>query len=347
VSQDAPRAHESDPLRGDVAPETPGHNTAGLAALGTVGEMEDFSGWSRPIPGQDRRAVEAYVYDEYRDNGQRQRSALAHVNHIRLWLWGIDLFAGAYPPFVGSRSYSSNAATAEEAENQHYWTRQSLLMLAGRSMKPALDLLLSCYYTETWSLLRSSLDGWGRAVFVRLQPEDYTRWVRASEDDEADENGEEAATPKKGPDWPTIEEAICNHGTEGDRAAFDAALLRWRFLHLGVHPSGTGLTQTHDEELNIMTFRPDYEPNMTTASLCIGVFVQRVLLDEVVRLDNHPAAWRTSLTRFLDQSSALAGCIKRVLEREARELEAERSRNPKRLKPCVRRRWYEEHPVSS
>jgi hypothetical protein len=266
---------------------------------------------------------------------------LAHVNQIHHWLWGIDLFADAYPPFVGTRSYSSKAATVEGVENQHYWTRQSLLMLSGRAMKPALDLLLSCYYTETWTLLRSSLDGWARAVFVRLVPEEYSRWVSADEDDD---NGEEAETPKKGPDWLTIEEAICNHGTEGDRAAFDAALLRWRFLHLGVHPSGTGLTQTHNKELNIMTFRPEYDPNMTTASLSIGVFVQRLLLGELVRLDDHPALWMASLTRFLDQSSALASCIKRVLEREARELEAQRSRNPKNLPPCLRRRWLEEHP---
>lgn len=222
----------------------------------------------RTIANQSHSALAAYHYTEFRDNAIRDVTADWHPDAIALWLWGLHLFDGAFSP---GRLYHCGA-DPESDECQAYWDRRSLLALGGRGAKPALDLLLAGYYTESFAIERTMLEAWIRAVYLRLQPAEHRRF------------GADAEPGKCEPGWTAAAKVVRRHGGDADRALLDKAQLRWWFLNLGAHPSGEGVAQLYDDELELLRFYPDPDVVMGLHALSHGAFVQDALLGEIERL---------------------------------------------------------------
>lgn len=136
---------------------------------------DPYAQWTRPLPGQPRELLAAYEWEELRDNAIRAHTVRAHEEEVSLWLASLSLLASAFEP---GRVYSSGREDdSEEARSIRgaFALRLELLGLVGRAAKSALDLTLSAYYTEAWTLLRTMLDGWARSICVRLSQEEQVR----------------------------------------------------------------------------------------------------------------------------------------------------------------------------
>jgi hypothetical protein len=92
-----------------------------------------------------------YGEAEYWDDFQRRITLNEQRDAIDVWLRGQNLFASAF----GEKVRHSSGSVDPRA----FAVRFQLLLLAGRASKPALDLVLSSYYTEAWALERSMLEG--------------------------------------------------------------------------------------------------------------------------------------------------------------------------------------------
>jgi hypothetical protein len=203
----------------------------------------------------------------------------------------MSLFADA---FSEGLRYNCGVPDAKSDECEAYWDRRNLLALAGRATKPALDLILAGYYTESWAIERSMLEGWVRTVYLRLLSGEHRRFRSYGKPGECE------------PSWSDAAKAIRRHGDDADRALLEQAQLRWWFLNMGAHPSGEGIKQLFDDERRLLRFYPDPEPGMGAHALSHGIFVQHALLVEVEKL-NPPvtAGWFTSRTRFADDAAPL------------------------------------------
>jgi hypothetical protein len=290
---------------------------------------DPFRDWNRPLPGVPEVMRGAYEREEFRDNALRALTARRHQRQINLWLGALTLFATAFAP---GGEYSAGGPEPDSPEDSEearihrnaYALRLQLLALSGRAIKPALDLLLSGYYTESWTLVRTMLDGWARCIFVRLRPQEYVHWY--DDDDEEDEEGAaKAKKPRKpAPNWGQIETAVEHHGDDDDRALFAEALLRWELLHMAAHPSGEGIDQIRNDELNIMMFRPEYHEGWCMFGFSLGAFVQRALLREVRLLGITGATWLQVHERFVDGVAPLENSARLGLDEAAARIQARR-----------------------
>jgi hypothetical protein len=284
-------------------------------------EPEDpYGEWSRPIPGQPSELMPFYALEELRDNAIRAHTARTHENEVSLWLVSLNLLGSAFQP---GRVYDSGTPEpgsdedSDEAKSVRsgFALRLQLLGLMGRATKPALDLTLSAYYTEAWTLLRTMLDGWARCIYVRLRPQEHIRWYTPQE-----------GAPFKGPpDWGKIGGAIASRGSTEDKELFAAAELRWELLHMGVHPSGEGVEQARNVALNIMMYRPEYHHGFCMHAFSIGAFVLRALLREVELLGSHEEWWLRTNAKHASDVRSLENSIQPALEEMAKRIEARRA----------------------
>src|SRR5687767_9007412 len=118
----------------------------------------------RALIGQPDALTSTYDKEDLQDTGLRGHTLERHGDQVTLWLCQLNLLAFAFAP---GRVYDSGApepGSPEDSEEARirrgeYALRFQLLALSARASKPALDLALSGYYTEAWTLIRSMLDG--------------------------------------------------------------------------------------------------------------------------------------------------------------------------------------------
>lgn len=284
----------------------------------------------RSLVGQPSPLTSAYDDEDLQDTGLRGFTLERHGDQTTLWLCQLNLLAYAFAP---GRVYDSGAPEPGSLEDSDearitrgaYALRFQLLALSGRASKPSLDLTLSGYYTEAWTLIRSMLDGWARCVYVRLRPQEHARWYGADADSRQD------GARKVEPSWGEIEGVVRKDGGDDDRALFEEALLRWELLHTGVHPSGEGIEQIRNYDLDVMRFRPDYQADFCMHAFSLGAFVQRAVLREIELMGSHPDWWSKTNAKCAADVESLVKSIQPALDHIAkkRERRCVRSETPR------------------
>jgi hypothetical protein len=299
---------------------------------------DPYAEWNRPIPGQPSELTASYADEELRDNALRAHTARAHEDEVSLWLASLSLLAMAFEqgrvyhsgtPAPGSEEDSEDATSMRGA----FALRLQLLGLMGRAAKPALDLTLSAYYTEAWTLLRTMLDGWARCIYVRLRHQEHVRWY----------GPEEGAAFKGDPDWGKISGIIASRGSVDDKVLFAAAELRWELLHIGVHPSGEGIEQVRNDALNLMMYRPEYDRRFCMHTFSASVFVLRALLREVELLGSHEEWWLRTNAKHARNVESLENSIPEALEVMAKRIAAKRAARKAQRAAELRRRQANQH----
>jgi hypothetical protein len=299
---------------------------------------DPYAEWNRPIPGQPPELIASYADEEFRDNALRAHTARAHEDEVSLWLASLSLLATAFEqgrvyhsgtPAPGSEEDSEEATSIRGA----FALRLQLLGLMGRAAKPALDLTLSAYYTEAWTLLRTMLDGWARCIYVRLRHQEHVRWYAPQE-----------GAPFKGdPDWGKIGGVIASRGSAEDKELFAVAELRWELLHMGVHPSGEGIEQVRNDALNLMMYRPEYHHGFCMHTFSVGAFVLRALLREVELLGSHEEWWLRTNAKHASNVESLENSIPEALEEMAKRIAAKRAAKKAQRAAERRRRQANQH----
>jgi hypothetical protein len=246
-----------------------------------------------------------YQEEEYLENLRREESIRKHPAHVILWLFAWNLFVTAF--IRDDTIFFSYAPPQSPAQKGAIPLRIQLLMLSARASKPALDLTLSCHYSEAWALLRSMLEGWARAVYVRVQPDEYIRWYRLESDDP------EAPLPLE-PNWSPVTQAIRDHGDDNDRAMVEAAQPIWSLLNLGAHPSGEGITQVLGDRRGNLSITPSYHEEFCLHTFSHSMFIQRALLREIERLDFQPQMWLDLYDRFVRNAEPVIASSQEALE---------------------------------
>jgi hypothetical protein len=283
-------------------------------------DLTEFQNWTRPLIGQPDELTPNYISEEIRDNWLREFTLREHEEPVSLWLCALNLLAFAFEP---GHVYTAPGPEPDSAEDTPearigraaYTLRLQLIGLSGRASKPALDLTLSGYYTEAWTLLRTMLDGWARAVYVRLRPKEHVRWY-ASEDEDPQ---------KEPPHWGEIEGVIGKDGNDEDKALFAEARLRWEILQVGSHPSGEGIGQTRDDERGILTYRPEYRKNFCMHTFSLGILVQRALLRELELMGSHEAWWLKTNATLASKVRSLEHSIRPALDEMEAKIRARRA----------------------
>lgn len=192
-------------------------------------------------------------------------------------------------------------------------------------MKPTLDLLLGSYYSEAFTIERSMLEGWARAVYVRQRPHAYERWYHPYDP-------EPTVVPNREPDWNEVRTAIAEDGSEADQKIHAHAQLRWNFLNLGAHPAGDALVQLYAKGDGTLRFLPESDQALLTHGLGHGIFVQSLLLQEVSVMTERPPEWHRQVLAFRRGSMPLqrsvAGYLQRIATAVAAETELRKKPGP-------------------
>jgi hypothetical protein len=234
--------------------------------------------------------TENYDDAEFLDNHLRQETVDRHADLVALWVFAWRLFTDAF-----FRDATIRMTIESPAEKVAFPLRVQLLMLSGRASKPALDLTLSAHYSEAWALLRSMLEGWIRATYVRVLPAESGRWYVPEEETLE-------STPLREPLWSKAATAIKTYGDDRDRKRIADAQPRWKGLNIGVHPSGEAITQTLGDRKGVHEFQPSYDENFCLTTFSHGLFVQQSLLYEIAGLELLPDEWLGGYVRFAKMS---------------------------------------------
>lgn len=279
----------------------------------------------RMISDQPEWATSAYLHAEAWETQQRARNGESATSEIALWLQGASLVTSMHmSEHVYDRAeWWPAGAVGDAAAGLH----AQLVMLAARGMKPTLDLLLGSYYSEAFTIERSMLEGWARAVYVRLRPHDYERWYHAFDP-------EPSVVPKREPDWSDVRTAVDADGSEADQKIHAHAQLRWNFLNLGSHPAGDGLVQLSADGDGTLRFLPQPDQALLMHGLGHGIFVQSLLLQEVSVMTERPPEWHEQVLAFRRGSMPLQRSVAGYLQRIADALaaEAEHGKQPRQVK---------------
>jgi hypothetical protein len=278
--------------------------------------MDDRQRW-RTVPYQPSNAIGAYEDAELWEGQQREINAREGQDAIAVWLRGQNLLKSA---LGGSQRYrAKNVAPDDAVGKAAFGLNAQLVLLAARTSKPALDLILGSYYTEAFALERSMLESWGRAVYVRLRKEEYPRWYQPYTDSLGD------ALPKREPKWEHVRDAIQHQGSPEDKAHMVRAQPVWDILNLGAHPSGHAIDQVYDSEINLMKFYPESEWQLRAHALAHGTLIQGLVLREVEGLGPHAEGWLQHLGEFLAAAETVSEVVRRDLDRLSNALAAERT----------------------
>jgi hypothetical protein len=193
-----------------------------------------------------------------------------------------------------------------------------LVLLAARASKPVLDLILGSYYTEACAIERSMLEGWVRAVYVRVRPREHQRWYQPY-------RASPPTLPIREPRWSDARAVIQRHADVADQELVGKAQSRWDFLNLGAHPSGHAIDQIYDSQRNLMRFHPESDWQLRAHALAHGTFVQGLLLREAQRMAALPDGWLQHFAEFRAGADAISGKVQRDLDLLDTALAAERS----------------------
>ncbi len=279
--------------------------------------MRAYSTPDRSLPGQPEALTVGYGGEELRETAIREVTLREHSPAVSEWLFALHLFAVAFDP---EREYNAADWGDDRVTRGASELRLQFLALAGRAAKPALDLLVAGYYTETWSLLRTMLELWARSVYIRIKPEEFVRWY------EADLEPMSVELHRREPNWGEIASIIRRFGADKDRAIFEEALLRWQLLNMGSKPSGEGITQIHQQSSSIVSYSTEYHPVLCEHTLSHGVFVQRVILGELASLGPHPQEWVEWNDKFAVVAESLIEAARPTMDEWVRSRHDERAR---------------------
>jgi hypothetical protein len=300
--------------------------------------LNKFMTRDRLLRHQFGRLAGGYSEAEDWENAERTGNSTRHPVAISTWLRAQNLFTSALYSPTPSVRYSSGASDARSAQHKGFWLRYSLLTLSGRASKPTLDLILASYYTEAWALERSMLEGWLKSIYVRWKPEEYRRWHEPYVENLT------GPAPKRETRWNDAKEALLgrcdpnNPMLVEDQGLIREAQLRWEFLNMGAHPSGRGVDQMRNDGLGLMKFYPEYDAHYCEQALCIGVFIQSLLLREVKELKAFPDGWLQHYDEFMNLAEELAASVQPDLEKHSKALAAEsaekRNRKQEQAREC-------------
>jgi hypothetical protein len=254
--------------------------------------------WQRPLPSLPATWTGAYDDAALWVARVRNDTIAKHSQDLFLWLYAMDLIASAFGP---KRVYTCGK-TEIGTGSRSCGLRVQLLALAGRSSKPALDLALTGYYTEAWSLLRSMLDGWARCAYVRLSNKEYHRWYATEPEEQP-----AGRSADRDLNWGEFGRVINASDDEDLKRLFADARLHWGILNVGVHPSGEGITLVWNDDHEIVTFRPEYREDFCRNTFAHAGFVHMVLLSEIRELGSHSAGW---LEHVDDFTAGIASLLK-------------------------------------
>lgn len=304
-SRGAPAGREYGSHIGPVMFDNEWSNTRGIAAAQQRMGVRGVRDVVRMFGDQPAWVTSAYQDAEAWEAAERARNEASAASEITLWLQGSSLLSAMH--------------TAEHAYDRAAWwpagdvgdaaagLHAQLVLLAARGMKPTLDLLLGSYYAEAFALERSMLEGWARAVYVRLRPHEYERWYHPFDP-------EPTVVPVREPRWDEVRTAIDEAGSEADRKIHAHAQLRWNFLNLGAHPSGDALVQAYADDGNTLRFLPESDQALLMHGLGHGIFVQSLLLQEVSLMTERPPAWHEQVLAFRRGSMPLQRSVARYLQ---------------------------------
>ena len=277
----------------------------------------------RPSVQLPEPLMAAYKRLEERENRIRLYTSHQHGepnDFIALYQIGLYLLHEAFEP---GRTYSYHGPR-ERPRPQAYGTYHLLLGLAARSAKPACDLLLAGYYSEGMSLIRTMMEGWGRAVYVQARPSEHGRW-HAPPDDMPLEERMKWGYGKPEPNFGSeIVDVIENEGTEYHRTTAKEMELRYHALSNMTHPSGESITQLQESADGKLVFGPDYSRPYCEHGFNHGIFVQLALLREIRSLGHQSDAWHYLATRLEYLYEPLHVGMKQLLATEANRREEER-----------------------
>jgi hypothetical protein len=131
----------------------------------------------RTLLGQPEPLVVAYDTDERHEATVRDITLREQNKAVSEWLFALELFAYALTP---EREFNTGTVEEDRVADGAYALRLQLLALSGRAAKPVLDLIVSGYYTESWSLLRLMLEGWAAASTCGCDRKRLCAWMRAT-----------------------------------------------------------------------------------------------------------------------------------------------------------------------
>jgi hypothetical protein len=268
----------------------------------------------RTFGDQPQWATSAYQYAEAWEANQRARNEASAASEITLWLQGASLLSSMHTAehVYDRAAWWPNGDVGNAAAGLH----AQLVMLAARGVKPAFDLLLGSYYSEAFAIERSMLEGWARAVYVRLRPQEYQRWYHPFDPDPA-------VVPIREPRWDEVRKAVEKDGSEADQKIHAHAQLRWNFLNLGAHPSGDALVQVYADDDQTLRFLPESDQALLMHGLGHGIFVQSLLLQEISVMTERPPAWHEQVLAFRRGSMPLQRSVARYLQMIADSYAAE------------------------
>lgn len=278
----------------------------------------------RTFSDQPEWVTSAYQEAEAWEARERARNEASAASEITLWLQGASLLSSMH---TAGHAYDRAAWWPEgDVGDAAAGLHVQLVMLAARGMKPVLDLLLSSYYAEAFAIERSMLEGWARAVYVRLRPQEYARWYQPFDP-------EPAVVPIREPRWDDVRKAVEEEGTEADRKIHAHAQLRWNFLNLGAHPSGDALVQVSTDGEGTLRFLPESDQALLMHGLAHGIFVQSLLLQEISVMTERPPEWHEQVLAFRRGSMPLQRSVARSLQliADAYAAEAELKKEMTRL----------------
>lgn len=283
-------------------------------------DLTEFQNWTRRVIGRPDALAPNYISEEIRDNWLREFTLREHDEPVSLWLFPLNLLAFAFEPghiytAPGPEPDSAEDNPEARTERAAYTLRLQLIGFSGRTSKPALDLTLPGYFTEAWTLLRTMLDGWARAVYVRLRPKEHVRWYAS----------EVEGRQKEPPHWGEIEGVIGKDGSDEDKALFAEARLRWEILQVGAHLSGEGLGQTRDDERGILTYQPEYRNDFCMHTFSLGILVQRALLKELELMGSHETWWLKTNATLASKVGSLENSIRPALDEMEAKIQARRA----------------------
>jgi hypothetical protein len=248
----------------------------------------------------------------------RSRSLQDSAPELYIWLTMILLFNDAFAPGRAYLPTDPNSDVSRKATR----LQCQLLGLAGRSLLPAFDLAAAAYYSEAFALLRSALESWARAVYVRLRPREHHRWY-SPEDDQAPDPAR-----FKEPSMGEIEGVVKASKRSDDIERFAEAEVRFKLLTIGAHPSGEAVGQlAHGEKL---VFAAQHHPLWLGHAVSHALFAGLALLDEVEQLEvdhesEHSDDWTAALAALRDGAVPYLRAITPVLEATHAAIAAERS----------------------
>jgi hypothetical protein len=305
--------------------------------------MDEYRDRSRLLRRQFGAQTGGYDTTEDWENQERIRNIRSQPIAIQAWLRGENLLLSAFYSPTPSLRYSSGETEVNDA-HRSFWLYYSLITLASRATKPTLDLILASYYSEALALERTMLEGWVRAVFVRLmkqnQPSVWRRWHEPYREELT------GPPPTREPGWGEAADYIRRWGDSEDKRLIEEAQQRWNFLNLGAHPSRYGIDQMHDAALNLMKFHPEFDEDYCVHALNHGIFIQTLLLRETKSLTDFPVGWLEQLDEFLALAQPLADAVKPLLEVYARALKIERNAARAETKKSKTKRSDQEGPAA-